>query len=217
MLDSNKVLLKQLAETVIKHDDNKMDSLLSMVVAKDIALTDIRQSIVIGLEETRSQIMANSLSMAEFLVCLDTAIKGLESPLLLKNGEKIHENGNVIVIGVVEGDPHDFGKTIIAGVYKAYGYKVIDLGSNVSTSKFIKSIKQYNANILAISAMMSTTTANVKEVISEAKSKSNDLAVIVGGAYMNKKLAKSYGADGYSETALTAIEYTEAMLNNEFI
>ncbi|MBU0992848.1 MAG: cobalamin-dependent protein [Proteobacteria bacterium] len=212
--DSQEALLTALSETILHHDDEKMEHLLNAVVKEGVSPEKIKQKLIIGLESAKSRIMTNHLSMAEFLVCLDTAIHGLENVALSGSRENETQKNNRIVIGVVKGDPHDLGKTIIESVYRAYGYTIFDMGSNVSVEKFLKGIEQHQATILAISAMMSTSTVNVEPIIHEAKKRFPHIAAIVGGAYMNEKLATSYGADAYSENALTVIENTETIMNN---
>jgi 5-methyltetrahydrofolate--homocysteine methyltransferase len=118
--------------------------------------------------------------------------------------------GLPLVIGVVRGDPHDMGKSIVAGVYKAYGYNVIDLGCQVPADEFVQAVLENDAGILALSAMMSTTMGEMLDIVREVKERSPATAVMVGGAPLDRALAVEYGADGYAESAVSVLEETEA-------
>jgi methylmalonyl-CoA mutase cobalamin-binding domain/chain len=104
------------------------------------------------------------------------------------------------------------GKNIIAGIYKACGYAVFDLGAQVSNAEFLRNVEEKEAQVLAVSAMMSTTMAAIPELIKKAKEIVPDTVIMVGGAPLDEVLAKKYGADGYAETAMTVIEETAAAI-----
>jgi 5-methyltetrahydrofolate--homocysteine methyltransferase len=129
-----------------------------------------------------------------------------------EEGDKANEGEIPLVIGFVEGDPHDLGKNIIAAIYRNYGYRLFDLGRDVSKERFVKSAQENRARVLALSAMMSTTAMIMRDIIQEVKAESPDTVVIVGGAPLDETLARSYGADGYAETAVTILEETEAAI-----
>jgi 5-methyltetrahydrofolate--homocysteine methyltransferase len=118
-----------------------------------------------------------------------------------------------LVLGVVEGDPHDLGKNIISLIYKSFGYQVYDLGAEVPKDLFVKTVLEKNARILGLSAMMSTTMSMMPEIIREVRIVSPDTLVIVGGAPLDEKIAGSFGADGYAESAVTVLEQTRLMLD----
>lgn len=171
---------------------------------------DIRDAILGGLNLVRRGLMSRSASIPEFLLCVDAASDGLA-----KLSEARIEMGRehpTIVIGVVEGDPHEMGKAIIAGIYRAFGFRVIDLGVQVPAEDFVKGVLQSGADILALSAMMSTTMVQMPDIISAVRQKSPQTLIMVGGAPLDRKLAEQYGADGYAESAVTVLEETQAVL-----
>ncbi len=171
---------------------------------------DIRDAILEGLNLMRRGLMSRSASIPEFLLCVDAASDGLA-----KLSEERVEMGKAyptIVIGVVEGDPHEMGKAIIAGIYRAFGFRVIDLGVQVPEEDFVKGVLQNKADILAVSAMMSTTMVQMPGIISAVRQKSPQTLIMVGGAPLDRKLAEEYGADGYAESAVTVLEETQAVL-----
>jgi len=207
-LRKKSVLLKNLEEVVWKHSDKIVGETLDEALNAGIAPNDIRHALIQGFEHVRRRLMSNEVSIPDILLCLDKVTEGLNSISVAKaTGE-----GFPLVIGVVEGDPHDLGKNIIARIYKTYGYRVFDLGRDVPRKLFVKGVQENKAKVLALSAMMSTTMVEMRDIIQEVKVKYPRTAVIVGGAPVDETLARSWGADGYAETAVTVLEETQAAI-----
>lgn len=202
------VLLNNLEEAVWKHSNKITGETLDEALNAGIAPDDIRHALLQGFEHVRRRLMSNEVSIPDMLLCIDRVTEGLNSI----SGGKATEEGIPLVIGVVEGDPHDLGKNIIARIYKTYGYRVFDLGRDVPGKLFVKGVQENKANVLALSAMMSTTMVEMREIIQEVKVKSPGTAIIVGGAPVDETLARSWGADGYAETAVTVLEETQAAI-----
>jgi 5-methyltetrahydrofolate--homocysteine methyltransferase len=143
---------------------------------------------------------------------MKASIEYLE-PLLAKN----HAGGDMptVVIATVEGDIHDIGKNLVALMLKNYGFKVIDLGKDVPKEKIIEAAKEYNAQVIALSALMTTTMQQMKHVINYAKEQKVDAKIIVGGAVITQEYADEIGADGYSKDAAEAVKLTKRILNIE--
>jgi trimethylamine corrinoid protein len=112
-----------------------------------------------------------------------------------------------IVIGTVEGDIHDIGKNLVASILSANGFDVVDLGADVKLETFIEKAEEVNANLICLSALLTTTMTGQKKLIEFLKEKGlyGRFKVMVGGAPVNQKWADDIGADGYSENALTAV------------
>ena len=117
-----------------------------------------------------------------------------------------------VVIATVEGDIHDIGKNLVALMLKNYGFKVIDLGKDVPKEKIIEAAREHNAQIIALSALMTTTMQQMRHVIHYAKEKNVDAKIIVGGAVITKEYADEIGADGYSKDAADAVKLTKRIL-----
>ncbi len=133
-------------------------------------------------------------------------------PLLKATGAERKTAGRV-VIGTVAGDIHDIGKSIVASMLFSAGFDVIDLGKDVPADEFIKAVKERNPNIVAMSALLSTTLPVQKEVIEVLKK--NDLRdkvkVIVGGAPATAEWAEEIGADSYAEDAVEAVKVAKRL------
>jgi methanogenic corrinoid protein MtbC1 len=204
-------LLSELEMAVSRHDDEVMSGKLDTVMNSGISPAEISRAIMLGLDDVRRKLMSNDASIPEFLLCVDTMTEGLcrLSQSVRDRVDDIESDAPILVIGVVEGDPHDLGKSIIAAVYRAGGYRVMDLGCQVPQERFVKTVLESGAKVLALSAMMSTTSPAMGDIIQEVKIKSPETVVMVGGAPLDAILAKKYGADGFAETAVTVLEETE--------
>ena len=111
-----------------------------------------------------------------------------------------------LVIGTVKGDLHDIGKNLTAIMFKGAGYRVIDLGVDVSKEAFTKAAEENKADFVGLSALLSTTMANMKDIIQTLRENGITARVLVGGAALTEKYAREIGADGYAADAGSAIE-----------
>ena len=205
-------LLKGLQRAVSEHDDKTLTAMIDRGLEARVPVADMHRNVLLGLEEVRHDFMSNKTSLPDFLLCLDTTTEGLRRLSPLQDGRSVTDEGIPLVIGVVEGDPHDLGKNIIAAVYRAYGYRVFDLGCQVPNGRFVEAVLEHGAEVLALSAMMSTTAAAMRDIIRAVKARSPETAIMVGGAPVTEIAAKAYGADGYAESAVTVIEETKLTL-----
>jgi methylmalonyl-CoA mutase cobalamin-binding domain/chain len=135
------------------------------------------------------------------------AMKGsleLIRPLLVASGTK--PTGRVIV-GTVKGDLHDIGKNLVAAMLEGGGYEVIDLGVNVTPEQFVRAVKEKGAQILALSALLTTTMPAMKTTLDALQQAGvrQQVKVLVGGAPITQKYADEIGADGFSESATGAV------------
>lgn len=117
-----------------------------------------------------------------------------------------------VVIATVEGDIHDIGKNLVALMLKNYGFKVIDLGKDVPKERIIEAAKEHHAQVIALSALMTTTMQQMQHVIDYAKAQQVDAKIIVGGAVITQEYADEIGADGYSKDAAEAVKLTKRIL-----
>lgn len=140
------------------------------------------------------------------------AIEYLE-PMLAKNRDSSESNGT-IVIATVSGDIHDIGKNLVALMLKNHGYRVIDLGKDVSTDEIIRTAKAESADIIALSALMTTTMIEMKKVVEKAKEAALNTRIIIGGAVITAQYAEEIGADGYAPDAGAAVGLVRRLINN---
>lgn len=130
-------------------------------------------------------------------------------PLLLRENDSTEKP--VVVIATVEGDIHDIGKNLVALMLKNYGFRVIDLGKDVPKEEIVRAAKENHAQIIALSALMTTTMQRMKEVIALAREEGVDASVMIGGAVITQDYADEIGADGYSRDAAEAVKLAKRL------
>lgn len=140
------------------------------------------------------------------------AIEYLEPLLERKSGKK---EMPTVIIATVEGDIHDIGKNLVALMLKNYGFRMIDLGKDVSKEKIIEAAKEHHAGIIALSALMTTTMQEMKKVVDYAKEQKVDAKIMIGGAVITQDYADEIGADGYSKDAAGAVKLAKQLLDIE--
>lgn len=114
-----------------------------------------------------------------------------------------------IVVATVKDDIHDIGKNIVKTLLENYGFSVIDLGKDVPAQAVLDAVKKSGAKLVGLSALMTTTVVNMKEIVSRIKSECPDVYVMVGGAVLTKEYALSMGADAYCKDGMQAVRYAE--------
>jgi methanogenic corrinoid protein MtbC1 len=184
-------------ETAKEVVEKKIDPLAAINVMTD-AIREIGEAFGRG-ELWLPDLVGASDAMQAALPILDEEIK--------RRGEHRETRGTVVV-GAVFGDIHSIGKTMVATLLTASGFQVVDLGVNVPAGRYIEAIKGHNADILAMSALMTTTISEQRKVIEELEKIDlrEKVKVMVGGAAVTDEFAKVIGADGYDPTAPGAVE-----------
>ena len=117
-----------------------------------------------------------------------------------------------VVIGTVKGDLHDIGKNLVASMLEGRGFKVINLGADVSKEKFIEAAKDNNADIICLSALLTTTMGYMKEIVDAVRAAGLNIRIMVGGAPLNAEYAAQIGADGYSSNANEAVDLAKQLV-----
>ncbi len=130
----------------------------------------------------------------------------------------LKEDSNImlgkVVIGTVKGDLHDIGKNLVASMFEGCGFEVINLGIDVSAEQFVNAVKEYDADILCLSALLTTTMNNMAVVIDalEEEGLRNKVKIMVGGAPLNDSFAKKIKADAYTSNANAAVQKAKELL-----
>ena len=122
-----------------------------------------------------------------------------------------------VLIGTVQGDMHDIGKNIVAIMLKGAGFDVHDLGTNVATEEFLHQVEEKRPDILALSALLTTTMPEMEKIIDGLKLKGlrEKVKVMVGGAPVNQKFADNIGADAYGGDAGAAVDVAKSLLGTD--
>ncbi len=176
----------------------------------------IEHSLRPAMEEAGRRFEKGEFFLAELVVAGDLFKEVMDEilvPEIQKRGGSASVLGTV-VIGTVRGDLHDIGKSIVATMLRAAGFNVIDLGVDVPPEKFVEAAVQYKADIVGMSALLTTTMLEMKNVIDALKQAGirDKVKVIVGGAAVTEEYAKSIGADAYGEDAVKAVKICKELL-----
>ena len=138
------------------------------------------------------------------------SIAVLEPKLMTGNNDK---QMPTVIMATVEGDVHDIGKNLVVLMLKNYGFNVIDLGKNVTKEVIVDAAKKYDAKLVGLSALMTTTMQKMKEVVDYRNEIKADFKIMIGGAVVTEDYAKQIGAEGYSEDASDAVKVAAHLLN----
>ena len=165
-----------------------------------------------GMEKVGQLYNEQEYFVPELLVCADALYAGLDILKPHVKGSDQHIKLKV-VIGTVEGDIHDIGKNLVKVMFDAAGWTVYDLGKDVKLERFAEEQQRTNADIVAISTLLTTSMLAIPKVIEMVKRKNPNIAVIVGGAPLTRDIARSYGADGYAPNAGVAVQEAIDIIN----
>ncbi len=200
--------MNQISEALMKMDYPGLRRLITLALAEgQKAETVLKEGLVRGMEEVGDKFKEGELFIPEVLAIAKGMQEGMDilTPKLIQSGVKI---AGKVVLGTVKGDLHDIGKNIVKMMLEASGLKVYDLGIDIPVERFVEAVKTHEAQVLALSALLTTTMGHMKGVIDsiiEAGLR-NKIKIIVGGAPITKQFADKIGADGYAPDAITAVE-----------
>ena len=207
---SEKKIIEDLKEAIIELNEVKAVEATKNLIAQGIdPLVGVEKGLSSGMTIIGDKFNQGECFLPELIRAgnaFNAAIKVLE-PEIMKRGEKQSQAG-VVVLGTVTGDVHKIGKEILAMLLKTRGFVVHNLGEDVSLSTFVSKAEELNADIIGMSALLTTTMPAQKEVIDFLKEKGirNNFLVMVGGGPVNQKWSDEIGADGYAETAEEAVQ-----------
>ncbi|HTL54478.1 MAG TPA: corrinoid protein [Candidatus Limnocylindrales bacterium] len=199
--------LRELHSAILRGDAKAAHTVTEQALAEGIdPLQLVNEYMIPAMDEVGRRFECSEYFVPELLISARAMKSALEliRPLLTARGDK---PAGRVAIGTVRGDLHDIGKNLVASLLEGGGFEVIDLGVNVSPETFISTIKEKNANIIAMSALLTTTMPAMKTTIEALKQAGvrDKVKVLIGGAPITQKYADEIGADGYSENAVGAV------------
>jgi len=207
--------LKPLHEAIITGDAKTAKATTEAALAAGLEpMTLVQDYMMPAMAEVGRRFECNEYFVPELLLSARAMKAALElvRPLLAASGAK---SAARVAVGTVKGDLHDIGKNLVAAMLEGGGYEVIDLGVNVSSEQFISAVRDKGANIVAMSALLTTTMPAMKTTVEAIKQAGvrNQVKILVGGAPITQKYADEIGADGYSETAAGVVGIAKRALN----
>jgi corrinoid protein of di/trimethylamine methyltransferase len=198
-------LFERLKNGVIEYQEDTVKQAAQEVLDANLdALDAIMNGLAAGMEVVGELYDRNEYFVPEVLMCADALYAGLD--ILRPHVSKKKEGLNAqVVIGSIQGDVHDIGKNLVKMMFDVAGWEVHDLGRDVPLEKFVEEQMRTDSEVVAMSAMMTTTMLGMKKVIKMIKDKNPNVAIMLGGAPVTKDVANLFGADGYAESAGNAV------------
>ncbi len=209
-------LFKAMSQSIIDGDADIAATLAYQSIDMGIdPLEAINQGFVPGVNFVGDQFSCGDMFLPELVMAgeaMKTAIAVLE-PEMSKRGTERQVYGKV-VLATVQGDIHDIGKTLVGTMLAAYGFQVYDLGVDVPITKIVEKAREVGANVVALSALLTTTMVRQRDVIEalEDIGLRDKVKVLVGGAPVTQEWVQQIGADGYSEDAVGAVNLAKKLL-----
>lgn len=216
MITLTEEILGNVKNAVLDFDVKRTESWTRKAVEKRIDLIEVADALTEAVRLVGERFAQGEFFLPELVIAgeaMKNAMRIVETELK-KTGKSLKTLG-VIVIGTVAGDIHDIGKTLVATLLASAGFEVIDLGVDIIASKFVEAVKTYKPNILAMSALLTSTAPEQKKVINLLRNEGlrDDVKVLVGGGAITKELAAEIGAEGYAATAPEAVKEAKKILN----
>lgn len=210
-------LFSQMTQSIIEGDSDLSAQLAEQALKEGIdPLEAITRGYVPGIDHVGSEFAMGNAFLPELVMsgeAMKAAVTLLE-PEMMKRGTQRQMLGKV-VLGTVEGDIHEIGKSLVGTMLTAAGFEVFDLGVDVPSAKIIGKALEVNADIIALSALLTTTMVKQREIIEELEKEGlrSRFKIIVGGAPVTRDWVQKINADGYSEDAIGAVSLAKNLLN----
>jgi corrinoid protein of di/trimethylamine methyltransferase len=207
-------LLGKMAESLIAGKVDEVTDLTQQALDANVSSKDIlEKGLLAGMEVVGKRFKANEMFIPEVLRCAKCMHGAMEilRPLLAETGV---ETAGTFVIGTVKGDLHDIGKNLVGMMFEGAGFKVIDLGIDLAPATFVEAIKEHNANLFGMSALLTTTMPKMGETINAIKEAGlrDQVKIMIGGAPVTGEFAKEIGADAYASNAASAVDTGKELL-----
>jgi 5-methyltetrahydrofolate--homocysteine methyltransferase len=205
------VVLNTISEALQKGKADDVKKMVSQALAeKQTPKKILEEGLIAGMDIIGGRFKRNEIYIPEVLIAARAMHAGMSvlEPELVKSGVKMIGK---LAIGTVKGDLHDIGKNLVAMMYKGAGFDVVDLGVDVPAEKYVKAAVD-GANIIGLSALLTTTMVGMKGVIESLKEKGTKAKVIIGGAPLTQNYADEIGAHGYAADAASAVEVGKGLL-----
>jgi len=206
--------LKEIADNLIKGKAPEVKELVQRAIdeGEDVEKV-LNEGLVAGMSVVGAKFKANEFYVPEVLIAARAmkAGMGILRPIL---AEKNIKGIGTIVLGTVRGDLHDIGKNLVAMMLEGAGFEIIDLGVDVSPEKFIETAKEKKADVVGLSALLTTTMPSMKDVVKAMGDSGlkDKVKVMIGGAPLTQSYADEIGADGYAPDAASAVDEVKQLL-----
>lgn len=214
-IEKSRRLINDLFDSVVNMDEDAAREISNAIISEGVdAYSAITGGLTAAMEKVGAFYANHEYFVPELLLCSDALYASLE---ILKPHVKIDNlaSRKKIILGTVEGDIHDIGKNLIKIMFEAAGWEVFDLGSDVKISRFVEEQKRVKADVVGLSALMSTSMLAMPKIIELLRAEDKGVMVMVGGAPISREIAASYGANGYAANAGEAVQEAVRILGSK--
>ncbi|MFC2012955.1 corrinoid protein [Chloroflexota bacterium] len=207
--------LQEIAENLIAGEISKVTVLTQDALSEGISAQEIlNNGLIAGMNTVGKKFKADEMFLPEVLLSAQVMLSAVEilEPALAKAGVQPFAK---IILGTVQGDIHSIGKNLVRMMLQGAGFKVIDIGVDVSPERFVDAVRQEQAQMICMSALLTTTMPFMKTTIEALKTAGLDsrIKTLIGGAVVNQEYAEEIGADGYAPDAASAVDRTKELLS----
>lgn len=206
-------LLSLIRQDVLKGKEKQIESHICQALEAGQEASEILNHVLIpSINEVGELFSKQVYFLPQLIISAKAMEEGVAVLEPILKQQRPEEQGPVVVIATVKGDIHDIGKNLVSMMMKNYGFRVIDLGKDVDKEQILTAAKKYQADVIGLSALMTTTMSYMRQVIEAVHAEGLFAKVIVGGAAVTPEYAKEIGADGYSRDAVEAVELVKRLL-----
>lgn len=206
--------LEDLGQAVIKGNKQQVVEMTQTLINQGISpLSIINEGLIPGMGVVGVRFKAGEMYVPEVMMSAKAMSAGIELVKPMISDSDMPSAGKV-VFGTVKGDLHDIGKNLVIMMLESNGFNVVDLGVDVKPEAFVKAAKEHKAQIIGMSALLTTTMLNMKDTLSilEEEGMRKQVKVIIGGAPVSQTFAEQIGADGYAADAASAADLCKALV-----
>jgi corrinoid protein of di/trimethylamine methyltransferase len=215
MADTNR-FLEDCKESVLRGDSAEATRLArSAVEAGRDPLEIIEEGFVPGLSELGARWESGDCFLPELVVGSSAARDAIEILRKKMTAGATKAGQGTVVMGTIEGDIHDIGKTLVSALLVAHGFEVFDIGADVKIETFIEQAEKSNADVIGVSALLTTTMLNQKKLVEALRQRklADNVMVMIGGAPTSRDWAEEIGAHGYGENAVDAVREAKRLVD----
>lgn len=205
--------MDNLADYVLEGNKEQVVTTVKKLIELGNDAQTIVDQLIEGMDVVGQRFKNGDMFVPEVLMSASCMHEGMALIQPLLTGKKLETQGTV-VIGTVQGDLHDIGKNLVAMMVESGGFQLIDIGIDVAPQEFVDAVKEHKPDIVAMSALLTTTMVKMKETIDllTEENLKGDLKIIIGGAPVSKGFSSQIGADGYAPDAATAVDLCKSLL-----
>jgi methanogenic corrinoid protein MtbC1 len=208
-------ILDAISKAVVHYDEDQCVSWCKIALQEGLDAYEVTmKGLTAGMDVVGDLYARQEYFVPELLLCSDALYAGLDILRPHIRTEDSIRKGKLL-IGVVEGDIHDIGKNLVKTMFEAAGWEVHDLGKDVRLDRFVEEQKIVKADLVGLSALMTTSMMGIEKAVGMLKAADPKVKVLVGGAPLNPEVAAKFGADGYAQDAVCAVQEAEHLIKKQ--